>query len=131
MRLNYHNVAAWLLGGSLLLFTASCRKAADGDAAPPRTPQAAATQLQQVFANAPAEARQVANVATEAMRTENYEKAVQSLEAIKARQNLSFEQGMAVHHSMVALENRLMTAAAAGDANAKRAYERLRQSHRN
>jgi hypothetical protein len=115
----------------LLAATGGCSKSNHDNPQPPATPKEAATQLQQVFATAPSEVRNNINVASEALKTADYEQAIQSLQTIKARQNLTFEQGMAVHQSMVALETRLVSAAAAGDAKARRAYEMLCKSRQN
>jgi len=99
--------------------------------ATPLKPKEAASQLQQAFVSANAEVKSTADVASEALRTANYEKAIDSLQTIKARQNLTFDQGMAVYNSERALEARLIAGMNAGDPNAKRAYELLKQRRRN
>ena len=99
-------------------------------ATPPK-PNEAASQLQRAFVSADVEVKNTANVASEALRTANYEKAIDSLQTIKARQNLTFEQGMAIYNSERALEARLIAGINAGDPNAKRAYELLKQRRRN
>lgn len=116
----------------LLVAAGGCSKSAKDSpsAAPVPKPAQAASQLQQAFVSAPVEVKQTATVASEALRAADYEKAMQSLQAIKARQNLTLQQGMAVHESEVALEARLIAAMEAGDPNAKRAYERLKKSRR-
>jgi len=118
----------------LLELASGCRKspetAPEPGVAPPKPPQAAA-QLYEAFANAPPEVRQSAHAAAEALRTSNYEQAVQSLNAMRTRPNLTPEQGMAIYNSARALEARLIAAMEAGDPNAKRAYELLRKSRRN
>ena len=99
-------------------------------AAPPK-PKEAASQLQQAFVSAHVEVQSTANVASEALRTADYEKAIESLQTIKARQNLTFEQGMAIYNSERALEASLIAGMSSGDAKAKRAYELLKQRRRN
>lgn len=99
-------------------------------ATPPKPPQAA-SQLQEAFVSAPAEVRQSAQVASEALRTANYEQAIKTLQVIRARPNLTPDQGIAVYNSQRALEASLISAMAAGDPNAKRAYEMLKRSRRN
>ena len=123
---------ACALTAALLLDFNGCSKSPpnDGSAAAPLKPKEAASQLQQAFVSADVQVKNNANVASEALRTADYEKAIQSLQTIKARQNLTFEQGMAVHNSMVAMESKLISAMNAGDPNAKRAYELLKQSRR-
>ena len=86
--------------------------------------------MQEAFQKADADTKNTATAASEALRNADYEKAVVSLEVIKARQDLSFQQGMAVHESQVALEARLISAMAAGDPKAKQAYELLKQTRR-
>lgn len=126
-----HMVALLLIGLEAILGSTGCNKSANGDPPPPGTPKEAATQLQQVFAGAPPDVKGSVTVASDALRAADYEKAVQSLQAIMDRQNLTFEQGMAVHQSMVALERQMLSGVASGDASAKRAYELLQKSRRN
>ena len=97
----------------------------------PPKPQEAASQIEQAFVNTTPEVKSVANVASQALRTADYEAAVQSLEMIKEKGGLTFEQGIAVHNSMVSLEAKLIAAMDAGDPNAKRAYEQLKKARRN
>ena len=118
---------------ALLLALNGCGKS-PADTTPtatPPKPKEAASQLQQAFVSANVEVKNTANVASEALRTANYEKAIESLRTIKARQNLTFEQGMAIYNAERALEARLIAGMSAGDSNAKRAYELLKQSRRN
>jgi lysophospholipase L1-like esterase len=99
--------------------------------ATPPQPNEAASQLQQAFTSAAPEVRNTANAASEALRTADYEKAIQSIQTIKARQNLTFDQGLAVYNTERALEASLVMGVNAGDPNAKRAYELLKKSRRN
>jgi ABC-type glycerol-3-phosphate transport system substrate-binding protein len=120
------------LSAALLVAVCGCAKSSkEKDAPVPSTPKEAATQLQQAFTAAgpevTAEVKQNAAVASQAMRSGEYEAAVQSLGAIKQSQNLTLDQGLAVHNSMVALEARLIAAIEAGDPNAKRAYNLLKR----
>lgn len=117
----------------VVVFSAGCSKKAEDitpTAIPPK-PQEAASQIQQAFVSAAPEVQTTANVASEALRTADYEKAIQSLQTIKARQNLTYDQGIAVYNSERALEAKLISAINAGDPNAKRAYEMLKKSRRN
>jgi len=105
-----------------------------GDAAndaPPRNPKEAASQLQRAFETAPVEAKQNADVASKAMRTGDYEKAVVTLQVMRSAKDVTLEQGMAIHNSSVALEVRLINAMEAGDQNARRAYQLLKELKRN
>lgn len=118
------------LMAALLLVLSGCSKPAGGGPTA-STPKQAATQLQQAFATANVEVKNQAEAASQALRTADYEKAIQSLAAIEARQNLTLEQGMAVYNSSIALVAHLVAAMEAGDPNAKRAYELLKASRRN
>ena len=123
---------ACLLSVALLLGLSGCGKSnspSEPSARSPK-PKEAASQLQQAFVAADPELKDNATVASKALQTTDYEKAIESLQTIKARGNLTFEQGMAVHNSMVALEGKLVIAADAGHPNAKRAYELLKKSRR-
>lgn len=95
------------------------------------TPAEAATQLDQAFAVSEPEVQQNMRVASEALREGRYEQAVVALEVTRASTNLTLEQGMAVHDSMVALEQNLLNAVAAGDPKARRAYDLLKRAKRN
>lgn len=99
--------------------------------AEPPKPQEAATQLQQAFVNSAPEVKSTAATASQALQAANYEEAVKSLQTMKAKQNLTVDQGMAIYNSERALEARLINAMMAGDPNAKRAYEQLKKSRRN
>ncbi|MDW8308295.1 MAG: hypothetical protein RMK20_02865 [Verrucomicrobiales bacterium] len=99
--------------------------------APVLKPAEAANQLQQVFVSAPPEVRQNATAMSEALRTADYDAAIRSLQAIKARPDLTPQQQMAIHESSAALEARLIEGMSRGDPKAKAAYERLRKSRRN
>jgi hypothetical protein len=118
---------------TVLLIAAACGKSSDKvePSAVPLKPKQAASQLDQAFVKAEQDVKSSANVASTALQAGDYEKAIETLEKIKARGNLSFDQGVAIHNSMVTLEHRLILAADAGDANAKRAYELLKKTHRN
>ena len=125
---------ACLLGTAIVFGFSGCGRKSpqpgEGSASPPK-PKEAATQLQQAFVAAEPELKDTAAFASKALQTADYDAAMQSLEAVKARGNLTFEQGMAVQNSMIALEAKLVAAADAGDPAAKAAYERLKKSRRN
>jgi hypothetical protein len=119
------------LSGLIALSGCGKKEAKNEPTATPAKPREAATQLQQAFVAAEPEVKSVANAASQALQTSDYESAVQSLEMIKQKGNLSVDQGMAVQNSMISLEARLIAAMGAGDANAKRAYEQLKRARRN
>jgi len=110
---------------SVALLLTGC-SGGDADLKVAETPQQAASQLESAFAAAPPEFQGAAAAASEALRTDNYDRAVESLQTIKASQSVTVDQGLAIHSSMVTLEARLLNAMEAGDENAKRAYQMLK-----
>ena len=120
-----------LLAALLVCFSGCGKSAKDApsSAAVPK-PAEAASQLQKAFVSAPAEVRNTAVAASEALRAADYDKTMQSLQAIKARKDLTAQQFMAVHESEVAMVARLLAAMEAGDANAKRAWEAYKKRRR-
>ncbi len=124
--------AVALISCAAIFLLNGCGKSSDAAGeVPPRNPKEAATQLQQVFASAPPDVKQNADVASEAMRKGDYEKAVLSLQVIRSGQNITLDQGLAIHNSAVAMEAKLISAIEAGDENARRAYELLKRLKRN
>ena len=132
IRARRSHIIATVVGTVALIFLQGCGKSdrATG-AAVPRNPQEAASQLQMVFAKASPNVKQTADTASNAMRKGDYEKAVVALQVIGSGTNVTFEQGLAVHNSVVAMERQLINAADAGDENAKRAYRLLKELKRN
>lgn len=124
------------LAAALVFALGGCKKPASGenavlDAPPPKTPVEAATRLEQAFGAAPTEVKsEVARVAA-SIRSGDYEAAVVSLQALRHAGNQTMEQGLAVHNSNVALEQRLIAGIQAGDPKAKRAYDLLKKMKKN
>lgn len=118
---------------ALLILASGCNKSAKEItvAATPPPPKEAAAQIQQAFISASQEVRDTASVFSQSLQNANYEQAIQSLQAIKARENLTLQQGTAVYNSEMALEARLIAGIQAGDLNAQRAYDLLKKSKRN
>ena len=133
MKNRFHPIHISALVATLLVVSSGCSKPAKegiSTGAPPQ-PKEAASQVQQAFRGASVEVKKTAEVVSESLRTANYEQAIQSLQVIKASQNLTLEQGMAVYNSEQALVAKLVAGMEAGDPNAKRAYELLKKSKRN
>ncbi len=132
IRIGRPQIIATVVGTVALVFLQGCGKSdpATG-AAVPRNPQEAASRLQTVFAKAAPDIKQTADTASNAMRKGDYEKAVVALQVIRGGTNVTFEQGLAVHNSVVAMERQLINAVDAGDENAKRAYRLLKELKRN
>lgn len=121
--------AAWVMALALLL--PGCGNPGDDGPIAATTPQQAASQLEQAFASSAAEVKENAGIASEALRTGEYEKAVVSLEAIRAKPGITLEQGLAIHSSVITMEERLIQAMNAGDERARQAYELLKRMKRN
>jgi hypothetical protein len=132
MKATVHPTHLCVLIAGLLLATSGCSKSGKdiSVSTTPLQPKEAASQMQQAFVSASPEAKREADAASEYIRTANYEQAVQSLGSIKAKQNLTYEQGIAVYNSEQSLVARIITGVQAGDPNAKRAYELLKQQKR-
>ena len=90
------------------------------------TPAEAASQIERAFADAPEETRRAADMAAEALRRGEFEKAVVSLTTVRAATNVTFEQGLAIHGSTLQLEARLAAEMATGSESAQRAYGLLK-----
>lgn len=119
------------LGMALLLVLGGCSRSDDDSGKVTATnPKEAASQLERAFANSNPEAKQNADIVSEALRKGDYERAVVSLQAIRSGSNITFEQGVAIHSSIVTLESKLISAMESGDENAKKAYELLKQFKR-
>jgi hypothetical protein len=120
-----------LLGVFAVLWLAGCSKSRDDRSeAIPRSPSEAASQLQKVFETAPPETKQTVNAVTEAMRKDDYEKAVASLQIIRSGKNITLDQGLAIHNSELAMRRKILSGVEAGDENAKRAYQLLKELKR-
>lgn len=91
------------------------------------TPAEAAGQIEAAFAAAPEAFRQAAADASAALRSGDLPKAVESLGALRASENVTLNQGLAVHSSLVLLESRLIAESEGGDARAQEAYALLRR----
>lgn len=119
-------VALFVLGGSAVLWAAGCGRSEEPGLSVVTNPQAAASQLEAAFEQAPESARVAAQAAAAAIRQKDYEKAVGSLQVARAAGEVTMAQGVAVHSSMVALEGELLAAAQGGDPKARQAYQLLR-----
>lgn len=119
-----------LLSGALLLAAPGCGGGSD-DPAHAETTEQSATQLDAAFADASAGVKKGVTDASEALRKQNYQKAVVSLGVVQTSKDITLEQGMAIHGSMISLEAELISAMESGDKNAEKAYRMLRAMKRN
>lgn len=116
---------AWAWWAAAGLLVSGCGRGGS-DLRVAETPKQAATQLDSAFSAAQPEFQGAARAASEALRNGDYPAAVESLQALKASESVTPEQGMAVHSSLVVLEGGLISAMESGDAKAKQAYQRLK-----
>ena len=125
------NPLAIVLGAIAVLFLSGCGKSGDDlSEAVPRSPREAASQLQKVFETATPETKQAANIVAVAMRKDDYEKAVVSLQIIRNDKNITLDQGLAIHNSELAMRRKILSGMEAGDENAKRAFQLLKELKR-
>lgn len=109
----------------------SCGKSPDVEAGLAKTPEEAASHMEQAFSAADAQMRELAKAASEALRKNEFESAVVSLQSMKANPEMTPDQRMAIYGSAVTLEARLIGAIQSGDKNAERAYQLLKEMKRN
>lgn len=128
LRLTPHS--SFLLAALAAVTLTGCGGSGD-DTAAVVTPQEAAAQIDEAFTAAEPDVQQNMHVASEALREGKFEQAVVALQVTRSTTNLTLDQGMAVHNSMVALEQHLINAAASGNAEAQRAYDLLKKAKRN
>jgi sugar/nucleoside kinase (ribokinase family) len=131
-RISYSFVAvfSWACFTTAWISSTGCGHPADEDSLTGKSPVQAAGMLESAFKNAPEASRMAATSAAEAMRDKDYEKAVVSLRTIRATENVTLEQGLAVHATILSMEGELVSAAQSGDPKAKQAYELLKSLKR-
>jgi hypothetical protein len=108
-----------------------CGKSPEAEAGMARTPEQAASQIEQAFANSDASTRDLAGTVSEALRKSEYENAVVALQTIRTKEEITPDQRIAIYGSAVTLEARLISAMQSGDKNAERAYQLLKTLKRN
>ena len=111
---------------AVLVVFGGCGKSPDAEAGLAKTPEQAASQMEQAFGSADAKTKELAEATSQALRKSEYENAVVSLRTLHGQDNLSPEQRLAAYSSAVTLEARLINAMQAGDKNAERAYQLLK-----
>lgn len=111
---------------ALGLVFCGCAKSADAEAGLAKTPEQAASQMEEAFGSADAKMKELAAATSQSLRRNEYENAVVSLRTLHGNEALSSEQRMATYSSAVTLEARLINAMQSGDKNAERAYQLLK-----
>lgn len=110
----------------LVLVASGCGEGDGAGKLSPKSPREAANGLETAFSGAGGEASQTVAAAAGAMKNGDYEKAAVSLGTLRGGGNLTLDQGLAVHSSMLALEEQLIRGVEAGDPKARQAYEILK-----
>ena len=114
-----------------MLGICGCGKAPDAEAGLAGTPEQAASQVESAFSNADAKTKELATAISEALRKNEFENAVVSLQTIRDSEEITPDQRLAIYSSAVTLEARLITAMEGGDKNAERAYQLLKALKKN
>jgi hypothetical protein len=114
----------------LCLLFVGCSKSDDGRLSA-KTPEQAASALDQSFAAADAGVKQNVSAVSEALRKREFEKAVVSLGTVQQAPNITLDQGMAIQNSSILLERELINAIERGDPKAQQAYDLLKRMRRN
>lgn len=111
----------------LILVTSSCGGGDGAGKLTPKSPKDAASGLETAFSGASGEVSQTVSAAAGAMKSGDYEKAAVSLGTLRGAGNLSLDQGIALHSSMLSLEEQLIRGVEAGDPKARQAYEVMKR----
>jgi uncharacterized lipoprotein YajG len=116
---------------TVLLLLSGCSKSNEADGFSAKSPEQAASALDQAFTAASAPVKQDVSAVSDALRKRDYEKAIVSLHAVQQAPGITLEQGMAIKSSSVLLERDLISAMERGDKNAEKAYQLLKRTRRN
>jgi hypothetical protein len=95
------------------------------------TPQQAVARVQEAYAGADPATKQVIASMSEAVDKGEYDRAVISLTTLRSAPATTPEQQGAVIQSAQAIEAKLLRAIEAGDKNAERAYQLMKEMKRN
>ena len=123
--------SSFLSLGSVLLLAVGCGKSSETEGFVAKSPEQAASALDQAFTAASAPVKQDVFAVSEALRKRDYEKAIVSLHTVQQAPGITMEQGMAIKNSSVLLESELIRAMENGDKNAEKAYQLLKRTRRN
>ena len=108
-----------------------CGKSPEAEAGMARTPEQAASHMEQAFADSDAKTKDLAAALSESLRKSEYENAVVALQTIRGNDEITPDQRIAIYGSAVTLEARLISAIESGDKNAERAYQLLKTLKKN
>ncbi|MDB4746245.1 hypothetical protein OAG52_03540 [Verrucomicrobia bacterium] len=122
-----------LLGICLFLCVAmiGCGDSDDGHIRKSKSIEGAADHLSDAFQGADGESLKNAGIASAAIKKGQFQKALYAIETIKAKPDVSFDQGVAINDSLINLERELIYRVEDGDPKAIAAYELLKRINRN
>jgi hypothetical protein len=122
-----------LLGFCLLLSVAmiGCGDSDAGHIRKSTSVDGAADHLSDAFEGADGDSLKNAGIASAAIKKGQFQKALYAIETIKAKPDVSFDQGVAINDSLINLERELIYRAEDGDPKAIAAYELLKRINRN
>lgn len=129
--MNYSKIK--LLGICLFLSVAmvGCGESDDGLLRQSKSVDGAADHLSDAFKGADSESLKNAGIASAAIKKGQFQKALYAIETIKAKPDVSFDQGVAINDSLINLERELIYRVEDGDPKAIAAYELLKRINRN
>ncbi len=126
MKSSYVVRCAAFSAGLLLLLGCGGKSESDAGPPPPKTPKAAASQMDAAFQGADAGVKQNVAVATTALQQRDYEAAVAALQALEAQKDKNFQQGEAIRSSLRLLQSQIIDGVSKGDPKAQHAADMLR-----
>jgi predicted small lipoprotein YifL len=123
--------SAWLLlFAALLIAFPGCSKKGPS-AEIPKSTKAAASQLEQAFANSSDErAKQQAAALANALEQRNYQQALESMAALRRTTARDFDQVVAVENANRRLQADVLRGVEAGDPNAIRTWQLMKAARR-
>ncbi len=115
----------------IALVVIGCGGSDDGLLRTSSNPEEAADHLSDAFDGADQDSQKNASIASQAIKKGQFQKALYAIETIKAKPDVSFDQGVAINDSLVNLERELIYRVEDGDPKAIAAYELLKRINRN
>ena len=128
---SFTSVASFGITLFVSLLLVACGDTDDGHIRTSKSPEAAADHLSDAFSGADSDSMKNASIASKAIKKGQFQKALYAIETIKAKPDVSFDQGVAINDSLVNLERELIYRAEDGDKKAIAAYELLKRINRN
>ncbi len=125
------NIKGFIASVLVAFIAVACGSSDDGLLRTSDSPVEAADHLSDAFKGADKDSQKNASIASEAIKKGQFQKALYAIETIKAKPDVSFDQGVAINDSLVNLERELIYRVEDGDPKAIKAYEMLKRINRN